>query len=243
MAGTVHVKLEIIPIGNDVLRRAHFVGIQQAHVQHALRQDFDGGFVGRYKSGAFMCSRNGGLLGGQHQVVQLSLGGGKCAIGWKRSGNVAGITIELTSGINQNQFTVADRASVGAIVQHARVGASRHDGAISGVLRAMKAKFVQELGIQVVLAHFKARLDHGRRAFHGSHVCTSANLCSAPHDVLFMRVFDQTHLVQNTAYVALLLWAQRAITDPGSHGAQTGFDAGRQLFVRGKGVPNHRFVF
>ena len=93
MTGAMHVKLKIAAVGNDILGVAHFIGIEQADVQHALRQDFDGGFVGVYKSGAFVRGRNGRLLRSQNQIVQLTLRWAELAIGWEGARNVAGITV------------------------------------------------------------------------------------------------------------------------------------------------------
>jgi hypothetical protein len=70
VAGAVHVELEVGALVDHVVDRAHLVGIEQADVQHALRQHPHRGVVRVGEAGAGLGGRHRRLLRGQHQVVQ-----------------------------------------------------------------------------------------------------------------------------------------------------------------------------
>ena len=160
VACAVHVKLEIASVGNDILCIAHLVGIEQAHIEHALRQHFDGGFMRVDKAGAFVRGCNGGVLGRQHQFIKLTLRGTEFAIGRKGSRDVAGIAIEFTARIDQHQIAIQNGRGIGTVVQHTGVGTARHDGTISRILRAVQPKFVQQFGVEVIFTNIFARAQH-----------------------------------------------------------------------------------
>ena len=195
------------------------------------------------KSSALMGRSNGGFLRGQHQLIQLALSGTELAICREGARDVAGVTVQLATSVDQHQVATQNGRSICTVVQNASVGATGHDGTIGWVLRAMLSEFMQQLCVQVILAHILARPQHGGRSLHGANVRTRTDLGSTAHDVQLVRIFDQTHFIQNAAHIALLLRAQSAIANPCAHSIQASFNARRQIFVRGKGVPNHRFVF
>ena len=161
VAGAVHVELKVTAIGDHVLHRTHLVFVEQAHVQQALGQHADTGLVrvgeARPGSGGRHCR----LLRGQNQLVQRALRAGEGAVGGEGAGDVAGIAVQLAARVDQYQFTVTDRRGVGPVVQHAGVGPGGHDRAVGRVLRAVLAKLVQQLGVQVKLAHVLPDAQHG----------------------------------------------------------------------------------
>ena len=75
----------------------------------------------------------------------------------------------------------------------------------------MAAKLVQQLGLQVVLAHLLAGAQHARARLHGADVRARADLPGPAHGVLFVRVLDEAHFVQRLAQVALGAGARRTL--------------------------------
>ncbi len=88
-------------------------------------------------------------------MVNLPLAG-------KGARDVAGVAVELAAGVDQHQLAVAHRRRIGAVMQHAGVGAGRDDGTVGRVLRAAEAELMQQLGVEVVLAHVLALAQHAR---------------------------------------------------------------------------------
>ena len=74
------------------------------------------------------------LLRCMHQVIQRALRAGVFAVCGEGAGDVAGIAVQLAAGVDQHQVPRAHRGYIGAVVQHAGVGAGSHDGAIGRVL-------------------------------------------------------------------------------------------------------------
>ena len=238
VAGAVHVKRKIGALFNHVLQAADLVGVQQPQVQHALGQHFDGGLVRVGKARASAGGVHRRLLGCQHQLVERALRPGEFAVGRKSAGDVRGVAVELATGVNQHQLAVAHQPRVGAVVQHAGVFAGRDDGAVGRALRAVAAKLVQQLGVQVVFAHLLARAQHARAELHGADVAPGADLRGAAHGGLLKRVFDQAHLVERLAQIALRGRAKRAIAHPVAQRLQPAVDARLQPLVGGKRIPD-----
>ena len=116
----------------------------------------------RDKARAFMSRSNGSLLGSQDQLIKLALGSAELAVGWESARDVTGVTIEFTTRVNQNQVAIEDGAGIGSVMQHTSVAAARNDGAISGVLRTVLAKFVQQFSIKMIFTNVFASAQHRR---------------------------------------------------------------------------------
>ena len=129
-------------------------------------------------------------------------------------------------------------------MQHAGIGACRHDAAVGRELRAVAAELVQQLGVQVVFA--QTALDtvaqHGRRSLHGAHMGAGRNLAGTPQDGDFMAVLEQPHLVEHFAQVMLAARAFGAKAHAGAHLVEPAVHLGFQPLVRGKWEPNRRLV-
>ena len=80
-------------------------------------------------------------------------------------------------------------------MQDTGVGTGRDDGGVSGKLRAVATKLVQQRGFQMVFAHILAITQHARTQLHGANMGGGADLRGTAHGVLFVRVFDQTHFI------------------------------------------------
>ena len=186
---------------------------------------------------------NGSLLRGQDQVIKFALCRAEFAVSGKRACDVAGIAIKFTAGIDQNQIATQNRRGISAVVQHTGIGTAGHNRAISRILGAVLAKFVEQLGVQMVFTDVLPCSQHACRSFHCTNVSARTDLRCAAHDVQFMCVFDQTHFIQNAAHIALLLWAQCAVAHARANCIEACFNARRQVFVCCKGVPNDRLVF
>ncbi|MNV39880.1 hypothetical protein D3C71_1314720 [compost metagenome] len=243
VAGAVHVELEVRALVDHVLRRPHLVLVEQAQVQHALRQHGHRGVVRVVEAGTRLGGSHGGILAGQHQVVQRTLGACKCAVGGEGARDVAGVAVQLAARVDQHQLAIAHGGRIGAVVQHAGVRARRHDGAVGRVLRARLAKRVQQLGIEVVFAHILPGAQHAGRALHGADVGLRADGACAAHDVLLMRVLEQAHLVEQRAQVVLFCGADGAIAHTAAHHVEPALHPRRQSAVRGKRVPDAGRVF
>ena len=195
------------------------------------------------EAGAGPGGGHGRFLAGQHQVVERALRAGEAAIGREGAGDVAGVAVELAAGVDQHQLARAHRGGVGAVVQHAGIGAGRDDGVVRHGLRALAAEFVQQLGVEVVFAHVLAGAQHAGAALHGADVGLSTDGGSAAHHVLLVGILHQPHLVQQRAEVALLARAERAEAHPRPHLAEPAFHAGGQALMRGEGEPDAAAVF
>ena len=88
-------------------------------------------------------------------------------------------------------------------MQHTGVGACSDDGGVGGKLRAVHAEFVQQLGLQVVLANVKTRSQHASAGLHGTNMRVCADTRGSAHGVLLVSVFDQAHFVEQGAKVLL----------------------------------------
>ena len=66
-------------------------------------------------------------LGGQHDVINGPLLGAETAAGREGAGDIAGITVQFTPGINQNQIAVTYLAGVFGVMQYAAIAARRND--------------------------------------------------------------------------------------------------------------------
>ncbi len=243
VAGAVHIELKVVAVGNHVLHAAHLVLVEQAQVQQTLRKHFHGGVVRIDKSRAGLRCRHSCFLRGQHQVIESSLLPGESAVGGEGAGDVAGVAIELASGIDQHQLAIANQALVGPVMQHAGVCATGHDGAVGRVLRALLTEFVQQFGVQMVFAHFLPGAQHGRTALHGANMRMRTDARSTAHDVQLVRVFDEAHFIEQGAHITLLVRAQGTKTHAGTHGLQPALDAAFQTGMRGKRVPDGAAVF
>lgn len=90
-------------------------------------------------------------------------------------------------------------------MQYAGIRARCHDGAVGGGLRAVAAKFVQQLRVQMVFTHVLPRAHHAGRQLHRAHMGAGADARRAPHGVLFAGILDQPHLVGQLLQVALVV--------------------------------------
>ena len=86
---------------------------------------------------------NGSLLCRVHDVVQLALRGCVAAIGREGAGDVAGIAVELATGVDQAQLAGAQLGMARSVVQNTGVGARGDDGGVGRSLRTVATKFVQ----------------------------------------------------------------------------------------------------
>ena len=183
------------------------------------------------------------VLARQHQVVQRALGARELATGGEGAGDVAGVAVELATGIDQHQVAGMNRRHVGAVVQHAGVGAGRHDRAVRGVLRTAEPELVQQFGIEVVLAYILAVTQHAGAELHRADVGARADLRGTSHHVLLVRILDEPHFVEGAAEVSLFFRAQRAKSHASAYRLQPAVDTRFESLVRRERIPDGRFVF
>ena len=145
MAGAVHVEGEVGAFFDHVLEAAVFVVGEQAHIEHALGEHFDGCFVRVDEAHAGLGGGNGGFLAGQDDFVQLALRRGELAVGGEGAGDVARVAVQLAASIDQDQIAGCDFCIACAVVQYAGICAAGHDAGVGWVFAALAAEFVQEL--------------------------------------------------------------------------------------------------
>ena len=163
---------------------------------------------------AGLCYGNCCFLTCQHKLIQRTLRSRKFAVGRKSARYVACVTVQLAAGVYQYKLSVAHWCGISTVMQYTGVGTGSHDGAIGRILRALSSKFVQQFGVQVVLAHILLFAQHAGRQLHCANMRPGANLRCTAHRVLLASVLHQSHLVQQAAQVALLLGTQGAVTHP-----------------------------
>eukprot|EP01022_Parablepharisma_sp_SALTPOND_P033110 TRINITY_DN881_c1_g1_i15.p1 TRINITY_DN881_c1_g1~~TRINITY_DN881_c1_g1_i15.p1 ORF type:complete len:1351 (-),score=485.80 TRINITY_DN881_c1_g1_i15:36729-40781(-) len=195
VAGAVHVELAIVALLDDVLQRADLVCVEQAGVQHALRQHLDGGVVAIHEALARGSLGDGGVLRGQHDFIERILRAAEPAVGREGAGDVGGVAVQFAAGIDQHQVALPDLGVAGTVVQHAAVGAGGDDGTVGRVLRAVTAEFMQQFGFQMVFAQAGAADTHGAAmGFGGDDAGTL-------HDVDLEGILEQAHVIQQHAHI------------------------------------------
>ena len=102
---------------------------------------------------------------------------------------------------------------------------------------------MQQFGIQMVFTHFFAIANHAGRALHGAHMGTRADLAGTAHDIQLVRVFDQSHFVEQRTGIALLSGAQHTKTGAATHLTQPAFNLFSQSLVGGERKPDALAVF
>ena len=136
--------------------------------------------------------------------------------------DVAGVAVELAAGVNQAQLALLQLGSTGGVVQHAGIGAGRHDGAVGGALRAVAAKLVQQLGLNLVLGHPAGgggRKTRGAK-LHGARMGAGRNGRGAAHGGDLLRAFDEPHFIEQLRQIAVGAGAAGALVRAPAHGGQ-----------------------
>ena len=102
---------------------------------------------------------------------------GEFSAGREGARDIAGVTVEFAAGVYQAQFAGLQFGIPGAVMQHAGIGAGRHDAGVGRELRALAAELVQQFGFQVVFT--QAALDgvaqHRGGGLHRAHVRAGRN--------------------------------------------------------------------
>ena len=91
---------------------------------------------------------------------------------------------------------MAQSAVVLDVMQHAGIGTGGNDRCVGGVLAAMTAELVEQFGFEFVFVF------SGRGKLHRPTMRTSRNIGGPFHQVHFVDILDQTHLIQRGANVA-----------------------------------------
>ena len=174
----------------------------------------------------------------------VALRAGELAVGREGAGDVAGVAVELAAGVDQHQLAVAHRArrrrgSAARRRWRRRPRWSRRPGTAS---RGWRNSCSSSASRWYSRTSWPSR-SMAALTLHGANVGPRADLRGAAHGGLLVGVFDQAHLVEQAAQVALLLGAQRAIAHAGAHRLQPAVDAAFQPCVGRKRVPDGAPVF
>ena len=192
--------------------------------------------MGVVESCAGFDGRNGGILCGQHEVINVGLRPAEVTIDGKGACDVRGVTVELATGVNQNQVAIGNALVVLDIVQHTGVRTGGDDGGISRVLAAVATEFMQQFSFDLVFEHARA----SRR--HGSSMRPGGNRRGTAHGVDFGGILDQTHFVDQGTDVANRSGGMLAGACLAAHRIERGGDARIPLGIESQAVPERRLV-
>ena len=78
----------------------------------------------------------------------------------------------------------------------------------------MQAKLMQQFGFQMVFTYVLAGAQHAGAGLHSADVRACADLAGPAHDALLVRIFDQAHLIEHGAQVALRTRTQSTKAHP-----------------------------
>ena len=164
----------------------------------------DGGDVAGFVGDAGLRLRQRGGLRRTDQVVQRALLLAEAAVDRERAGDVGRIAAVFGAGIDQHQVAVVGRRIVGAVVQHAGIAAGADDAAV-GRFGIVLAEHALDLGLQFVLAHA------GTHRAHRGFVRAHADVGGALHQLQFVAVLEQSHLVEQVAQLEEFMRRLRAL--------------------------------
>ena len=186
VAGTVHVEGAVGFAGDQFVN----VTLQQPQLHQAGGDDLHGRLVGLVPMFVRRDLLEGGFLGGQHNLVDRLLLGRKLAVDRPGTGDIAGVAIDLTPGVDQHQVAVLEHRVILLVMQDAAVAPSSDDGAIGRHLRAAFAKLVIQLGFQAEL------MQAGTTGLHRPHMGRTGDSRRLAHHLHFCRRFIQAHIVE-----------------------------------------------
>ena len=139
MTGPVHIETLVSALRDGIVNRP----LDQLLVDQTLGQNPNCGIVWIDESGTGDRRRNSGMLRGQHDVINRALRTAEMPVDRKSPGDVRCISIEFTTGINQQQGASAQSCIVVAVVQDAGIFGTRHNRTVGNRLGATTAEFMQ----------------------------------------------------------------------------------------------------
>ena len=206
VTGAVHVKRFVSLGGNQLVH----ITAEQTQLNQPGSNHLHGRFMGLIPMFAGSDFLKGGLLSGQHQLVNRLLFRRKGAIDREGAGDVAGVAVNFATGVDQHQVAVLERRIVLAVVQDAGILARRDDAAIGRHLRPALAELVIQLRFQRVLKQ------PGAARLHGPYMGTRADLGGLFHHFDFSRGLVQTQVVQQVFKGYKFIGWRRTLTGLGA---------------------------
>ena len=156
VAGAVHV----IGLVRLVLDQILGLAVQDTQFHQSLGQHLDRRFVRFVPVSSRTRTLDSSPLRLQHQVVDGPLGRTEATIDRKGAGDVRGIAVQLTAGVDQHQIAVAQWGGVLDIVQHTGVLAAGDDARIGQMPSTGQRALVLKLGLQPCLVQTRAAQTH-----------------------------------------------------------------------------------
>ena len=166
-------------------------------------------FMGFVESRSRFDGVDGGQLRCQDNIVKRFLRSAEVAVDRESARDIGAVAIQLGSRIDQQEVPFAQSVSVIDVMQHAGIGTPSHDRRVGRILRAALAKYVFQLGFDLVLTHARCA------ASHGPPVSVNRNSCRFFHDTKLRRAFDQAQFMQNAAQINQFSWRGDAATPAG----------------------------
>ena len=157
MAGAVHVEPLVLLILDDALHPA----LERAEVHEPFGQDLHRRVVHVVHGSAGRHRVDGRFLRREHQRVHVALRAGEPAVDGKGAGDVGGVELVLGACVDEEQIAVPQPVGVAGVVQRARVRAAGHDGGIGRGAAPRPGELVEQLRLDLVLAHPRTADTHG----------------------------------------------------------------------------------
>ena len=127
----------------------------------------------------------------EHGVVHLALAVGEAAGHRQAPGHVARVVAVLGADVHQQHITVlADRAVLD-VVEHAGVGAARHDGRVGEPARALADELMQVFGLDFVFG------DAGLQEVHHAVESIAGDAAGVAHPLDFLSALHAARAVKN----------------------------------------------
>ena len=207
--------------------------LEQSQLGEALRDDAHRGFMRLIPMVARTHLVDGRQLRLQHHVVDRTLHRGEFAAHREGAGDIRRIVVVFTTGIEQQQITVAQGLIVVAIVHDAGIGAAPDDGLV-GDVGVVRAEFVQHFRHHLVL--------HAARTgeANGAAVGADCDLRRATQTGLFRPALVQTHIIKHMVERDEFLRAACALAGQRLESIDPAQDAGIEIHMGSHGVEDLR---
>ena len=149
--------------------------VKQPQIQQTLGQNLHHFFVGHIPVIVRMGGLDGGVLTGQHQLVERLLGLAERTVHWEGTGDIRGVVFQLATGIYQHQIPVFELLAVIDVMQDATVGATTDNTRVRGAARTMTHKLVDIFRLELIFHHPRADFFHGTDMGMGRDACRLAH--------------------------------------------------------------------
>ena len=147
----------------------------------------------------FQCVHTGELRV-KNSLIHIALRPGEFAVNREGARDVAGVAFVFATGVNQQQIAVLHFAVAVVVVQHAGVRAASDDVVVGRRARAVTNEFVRQLRLDLIF------ILAGARGVHRARMRLRRNHRRTTHQINFVTVLDQAHVVECRVHVNHAVW-------------------------------------